>query len=434
MIDRYQTSDMEAIWKLENKYQLWLKIELLVCEAWANLGRINKEDLKLLQNNCKVDINLMNEIEKNTKHDVIAFTTMLSSFLGPEKKWIHFGLTSTDVVDTAQNYQIKCSNILIEQELKALIDNLRIKAIKYKDLLTIARTHGIFAEPTSFGLKFVSWYEEFKRHLERLELARKQIEVVKISGAVGNFAHLELPIEDFVAKELGLNIDKISSQVTSRDRHAHLFGILANIATSIEKMAIEFRHLQRSEVNEVAEGFEVEQKGSSAMPHKKNPIGSENICGLARLIRAYPQIAYENNLLWHERDISHSSNERMMIQDSFSLLYYILKRMNKILINLVVNEDSIKENLKKTNNIFFSQRILLEIISKNQISREEAYEWIQKLANKCQTENFDFKTVILEDENLKQYFPDQQYLNKIFDINYFLRNVSLIYNRIFALD
>lgn len=434
MIDRYQTSDMEAIWKLENKYQLWLKIELLVCEAWANLGKISKEELKLLQNDCKININLMNEIEKSTKHDVIAFTTMLSSFLGPEKKWIHYGLTSTDIVDTAQNYQIKCSNILIEQELKALIDNLRIKALKYRDLLTIARTHGIFAEPTSFGLKFALWYEEFKRHLERLELARKQIEVVKISGAVGNFAHLELPIEDFVAKELGMNIDKISSQVTSRDRHAHLFSVLANIATSIEKIAIEFRHLQRSEVNEIAEGFEVEQKGSSAMPHKKNPIGSENISGLARLIRSYPQIAYENNLLWHERDISHSSNERMMIQDSFSLLYYILKRMNKILINLVVNEEGIQKNLEKANNIFFSQRILLEIISKNKISREDVYEWIQKSANKCQIKNIDFKTIILEDENLKQYFFDEQYLNKIFDIKYFLRNVSLIYNRIFPVN
>ncbi|WP_342262781.1 MULTISPECIES: adenylosuccinate lyase [unclassified Spiroplasma] len=428
MIKRYQTKEMKVIWSEEKKYDTWLKVELLVCDAWGNLGLIDKSDLKKLKK-VKVDLKLMNSLEKQTQHDMVAFTRMLSHSLENEKRWIHLGLTSTDVVDTAQNYLIKQANDVIAKELQKLLDNLKLKALKYRNLICIGRTHGIFAEPTSFGLKFVLWYEEINRQVERFLLARKQIEVIKISGAVGNYANVEPVVEDFVRQELELGVDNISTQVTQRDRHAFLFSVFANIASTLEKIALEIRHSQRSEVDEIREGFSLNQKGSSAMPHKQNPIGSENICGLARLIRANSVVAYENNLLWNERDISHSSNERIIISGTFSLLHFILKRMNAILNLLEVNEKNIALNIEKTFNTFFSQRLLLEIIKKTQFSREEIYDFLQECTFASLKEKRDFKEVVKE-YKISKYLDDKQ-LEKCFDINYFVRNVNIIYERVF---
>lgn len=429
MIDRYQTPEMVAIWNENNKFETWLKVELLVCEAWANLGLINKLDLEKIQT-AKIDLELMRSLESETRHDMIAFTRMLAKGLNDESRWIHLGLTSTDVVDTAQNYLIKQSNDLILEELQTLLDNLKLKALKYRNLVCMARTHGMFAEPTSFGLKFVLWYEEIKRQIARFELAREQIEIVKISGAVGNYAHVEPAVEDFVRNALGLKNDNISTQVTQRDRHAFLFSIFANIASTLEKMAIEIRNLQKSGIEELKEGFAITQKGSSAMPHKQNPIGSENICGLARLIRANSAVTYENNLLWNERDISHSSNERIIISGTFSLLHFLLKRMNLILNLLEVNEPAIAANIEKTHNTFFSQRLLLEIIKKTQFSREEIYDFLQKCTFASLKEQRDFKEIVNEYKILK--YLDSQQLERCFDINYYLRNVNIIYERVFS--
>lgn len=430
MIERYMTEAMAKIWSKENRFTLWLKFEIDVCQALKELNLISAEDFAKIKANAKLDLPLMDKLEQELKHDVVAFTRMLSSSLQNESRWIHYGLTSTDMVDSVQNYQIKLANQIIEDDLEALQKQLKDLALKYKDQLIIGRTHGIFAEPTSLGLKFALWYDEFNRQLERLKLAREQIEVVKITGSVGNFAHVSPKVSEIVAKNWDMKVDSCATQVVQRDRHAFLLATLANIASTMEKIALEIRLSQRSEVGELLEGFSSAQKGSSSMPHKKNPIASENIMGLARLIRSYTNVGYENNLLWYERDISHSSNERVIFPDIYHSLDFIAKRMAEVLANLIVNTQAMNNNLRKANNLYFSQPILLAIIKNNpKLTREAAYDFVQKVTLVAQKENKDFK-IVLKENGVDQYLSDEQ-LNQYYNEKQFLSNVDYIFNKVF---
>lgn len=428
MINRYAVPELEAIWSDENKYNTWAKVELLVCEGWAKIGLVPPADIKKIKEHLTVNLSRMLELEVETKHDVVAFTRMLSETLGPEKKWIHYGLTSTDVVDTSQNYLIKASNEVVKKYLQQLQTVLKSSALLYKKQLIMGRTHGMFAEPTSLGLKFLLWYAELERNIIRFNTAAQGIEVVKVSGSVGNFAHVEMGVEEYVARQLELQIDPITTQATSRDYHVALFTSFGQIASLLEKMALEFRHFQRSEVSEIAEGFSKHQKGSSSMPHKKNPISAENISGLARLVRSNMNVAFENNLLWHERDISHSSNERIIIPDTYHLVVYLLKRMIIVIEDLVVNLIKINEHLQQANNLYFSQVVLTNILKETNHSREEIYDFIQKCTLLTQQQQIDFKTVLIKNDVAK-YLPLSE-IDQLFDINYFLRNVDKIYQRV----
>ncbi|MFX4056796.1 MAG: adenylosuccinate lyase [Spiroplasma sp. hy2] len=428
MIERYFVPEIGKIWSDENKYNTWAKVELLVCEGWAQLGLIPTTDIKKIKTNLTVNLPRMLELEAETKHDVVAFTRMLSETLGPEKKWIHYGLTSTDIVDTSQNYLIKESNYIVKKYMLELKEALKEKALTYKNQLIMGRTHGMFAEPTSLGLKFLLWYAELERNIRRFDAAGSAIAVAKISGSVGNFAHVEVQVEEYVAKQLGLNLDPITTQVTSRDYHIALFTSFSQIASLLEKMVLEFRHFQRSEVAEIAEGFSKSQKGSSSMPHKKNPISAENIAGLARLVRSNMNVTFGNNLLWHERDISHSSNERIIIPDTYHLVVYLLKRMISVINNLVVSPDKIIEHLQQANQIYFSQVVLTNILKETNYSREEVYDFIQKCTLIAQQQQLDFKNVLI-DNNIAKYLALPK-LEKLFDNNYFLRNIEQIYQRV----
>lgn len=430
MIDRYMTKAMTEIWSKENRFSLWLKFQIDVCQALKELNIISAEEFAKIKANAKLDLPLMDKLEQETKHDVVAFTRMLSSNLQNESRWIHYGLTSTDMVDSVQNYQIKLANQVISDDLLALQNQLKALAMKYKDQLVIARTHGMFAEPTSLGLKFALWYDEFSRQVTRLQLAREQIEVVKITGSVGNFAHVSPEVSEKVAKNWDMKVDSCATQVVQRDRHAFLLTTLANIAATIEKIALEIRLSQRSEVSELLEGFSSDQKGSSSMPHKKNPISSENIMGLARLIRSYTSVGYENNLLWYERDISHSSNERIIFPDVYHSLDFITKRMTDVLTNLVVNTEAMNNNLKQANNLYFSQPVLLAIIKNNaEVTREEAYDFVQKVTLAAQKNQQDFK-VALKENGVDKYLSDEQ-LNQCYNEKQFLSNVDYIFNKVF---
>lgn len=430
MIDRYMTEDMTKIWSKENRFNLWLKFQVDVCQSLNELKIISDSDFLKIKENVRLDLVLMAELEKQLKHDVVAFTRMLSTNLKSESRWLHYGLTSTDMVDSVQNYQIKLANDIINNDLVVLQKKIKELAFKYKNQLIIGRTHGIFAEPTSLGLKFALWYDEISRQLKRFNLAREQIEVIKITGSVGNFAHVSPKISENIAKKWNMKIDSCATQVVQRDRHSFLLTTLANIASTIEKIALEIRLSQRSEVNELLEGFSSEQKGSSSMPHKKNPIASENIMGLARLIRSYVNVGYENNLLWYERDISHSSNERIIFPDIYHSLDFIIKRMLEVLENLVVNIETINSNLKKANNLYFSQPVLLAIIKNNpEITREEAYDFIQKATLIAQANNQDFK-LILEKEKISKYLSQEQ-LNQCYNEKLFLLNVDYIFQKVF---
>ena len=359
MIDRYAIKEIEDIFSLKNRYETFLKVELSVLKAYVELGIVPENDYLKIKEKAKVDVDKINELEKETKHDVIAFTRSLSLELGEEKKWIHYNLTSTDVVDTSLSYNIKEANEIIIKALKELEETLNNLAKKYEYTPIIGRTHGIHGEVTSFGLKWALFLDELKRDITRLNFERENVEVVKISGTVGNFANLPYELEELVAKELKLNRPAISTQVLSRDRLAGYVNVLALIASLFEKIATEIRHLSRTEVNEVNEYFSKNQKGSSAMPHKRNPVGSENICGLSRIIKSSQMIALENNILWHERDISHSSNERIYLPDDISLIIYLSRRLNNILKNIVVHEDKMKEDIFSTYGVIFSGRVLM---------------------------------------------------------------------------
>lgn len=427
MISRYTRPEMANIWTDQNKFEAWLKVELYACEAWSELGIIPKEDVQVLWEKASFDVDRILEIEQETRHDVIAFTRAVSETLGEEKKWVHYGLTSTDVVDTALSYLIKQANDLLEADLDRFIGILAEKAKAHKYDIMMGRTHGVHAEPTTFGLKLALWYEEMKRNKKRFMAARETIEFGKMSGAVGTFANIDPFIESYVCDKLDIQAAPISTQTLQRDRHAEYMSTLALIATSIEKMATEIRGLQKTETREVEEFFAKGQKGSSAMPHKRNPIGSENMTGLARVIRGHMMTAYENVPLWHERDISHSSAERIIIPDATILLNYMLNRFGNIVKNLTVFPDNMRRNMDRTFGIIFSQRILLGLIEKGW-SREAAYDAVQPKAMQAWEEETMFRTLIEEDKEMGALFTSEE-LDELFDPRYHVRRVDTIFER-----
>ena len=426
MIERYEVKEISNIFSLENRYQTFLKVELSVLKGYVELGIVPKEDYDKIISKVHVDVEKINELELETKHDVIAFTRSLSLNLGEERKRIHYNLTSTDVVDTALSLNLKQANEIVLEALNNLKDALINKANKYKFTPIIGRTHGIHAEVTSFGLKWLLFLDELKRDIERFNFERKFVEVVKISGAVGNFSNLPYELEDLVAKDLNLNRSNISTQVLSRDRLCGYVSVLSLFASLFEKIATEIRHLSRTEVNEVNEFFSKNQKGSSAMPHKRNPISSENICGLSRIVKASINVALENNILWHERDISHSSTERIYLPDDINLIVYLAKRLTNVINNLVINEDKMLENINLTYGVVYSGRVLNYIIEKKDVSREEIYDRIQKLAFLALDKKVNLKILLNEDDYFNKILNDAE-LNDLFDFSYVFNNVDKIY-------
>ncbi|WP_312753514.1 adenylosuccinate lyase [Rummeliibacillus suwonensis] len=428
MIARYTRPEMGAIWTEQNKYQSWLEVEILACEAWSELGDIPKEDVVKIRENATFDIDRILEIEKDTRHDVVAFTRAVSESLGEERKWVHYGLTSTDVVDTALSYQLKQANEILRKDIHNFIDIIAAKAKEHKYTVMMGRTHGVHAEPTTFGLKLALWYEEMKRNLQRFEAAAKTIETGKISGAVGTYANIDPFVEQYVCQKLGLQAAPISTQTLQRDRHAEYLAALALIATSIEKFATEVRGLQKSETREVEEFFAKGQKGSSAMPHKRNPIGSENMVGMARVIRGHMLTAYENVSLWHERDISHSSAERIILPDTTIGLNYMLNRFGNIVKNLTVFPENMKRNMGRTFGLIYSQRVLLALIDKGLV-REEAYDTVQPLTAKAWDEQIQFRELVDADEKITSYLSKEE-IDDCFDYHYHLKNVDMIFERL----
>ena len=429
MIERYSRAAMRKIWTDENKFKAFLKVEILACRAWSEIGHIPSEDVNRIEKNASFDLNRIYEIEKETKHDVVAFTRAVSETLGEEKKWVHYGLTSTDVVDTANGYLLKQANDIIYQDILSFMDVLKAQALRYKTTPCIGRTHGIHADITSFGLKFVLWHEEMKRNLERFQSARRDVEAGKMSGAVGNFANIPPYIQNYVCEKLGIQSANISTQVLQRDRHAYYLATLATIASSLEQMAMEIRHLQRTEVHEAEEAFSKGQKGSSAMPHKRNPISSENICGCSRVMRGYMHTAYENIPLWHERDISHSSAERIILPDATMLLDYMLTRFSGIVENLVVYPEVMLENIYKTNGVIFAQRVMNTLIEKG-LSREEAYDLVQPIAMEAYNEKKEYQTLLESNEHVMKHLTKVE-LKECFTLEYYFTNIEYIYNRCF---
>lgn len=427
MISRYTREEMAQIWTEENRFKAWLEVEILAAEAWAELGEIPMDEVKNIRPNARIDVDRIKEIEQETRHDVVAFTRQISETLGEEKKWVHYGLTSTDVVDTAQGYLIKQANDVIQKDLETFIEVLKNKAIEHKHTLMMGRTHGIHAEPTSFGIKMALWYEEMKRNLVRFEQVRQEVEVGKMSGAVGTFSNIPPEVEEYVCKNLGLDYARVSTQTLQRDRHAHYIAVLALIATSVEKFAVEVRHLQRTEVREVEEAFRKGQKGSSAMPHKRNPIGSENVSGIARVIRGYITTAYENVPLWHERDISHSSAERIMLPDVTIALDYMLNRFSNLIKNLVVFEDNMKKNIDRSFGLVNSQRVMLALINKGW-SREEAYDTVQPNAMEAWEHQKPLKDLIKKESKIAEALTDEE-IEATFDDTYHLQRVDAIFKR-----
>ena len=428
MIERYTRPEMGAIWTEENRFKAWLEVEILACEAWAELGDIPKEDVKKLRENASFDIDRIHEIEAKTRHDVVAFTRAVSETLGEERKWVHYGLTSTDVVDTANGYLIKQANEILLKDLENFIEILKEKAQEHKYTVQMGRTHGVHAEPTTFGLKLALWYEEMKRNLERFKRAAEGVEFGKISGAVGTYANIPPFVEEYVCKNLGLQPAPISTQTLQRDRHADYMSTLALIATSIEKFAVEIRGLQKSETREVEEFFAKGQKGSSAMPHKRNPVGSENMTGMARVVRGYMLTAYENVPLWHERDISHSSAERIIIPDATIALNYMLNRFSNIVKNLTVFPENMKSNMEKTFGLIYSQRVLLALINKGMV-REEAYDTVQPKAMEAWEKKVPFRELVEADEKITSLLSKEE-IDDCFDYNYHLKNVDMIFDRL----
>ena len=428
MIERYTRPEMGAIWTEENRFKAWLEVEILACEAWAELGVIPKEDVERIRQNASFDIARIKEIEEETRHDVVAFTRAVSETLGEERKWVHYGLTSTDVVDTALSYLLKQANKILLRDLENLIQVLKEKALEHKYTVMMGRTHGVHAEPTTFGLKMALWYAEMLRNLERFKQAAETVRVGKISGAVGTYANIDPFVEQYVCEKLGLKPAPISTQTLQRDRHAYYMATLALIATSIEKFAVEIRGLQKSEVREVEEFFAKGQKGSSAMPHKRNPIGSENMTGMARVIRGYMLTAYENVPLWHERDISHSSAERIILPDATIALNYMLNRFANIVKNLRVYPENMKKNMDRTLGLIYSQRVLLALIDTG-MTREEAYDLVQPKAMEAWEKQVPFRSLIEADERITSRLTKEQ-LDDCFDYRYHLKHVDTIFARL----
>ena len=428
MIERYSRKAMRDVWSEEAKFSSWLEVEILIDEAWAELGEIPKEDAEKIRRNAAFNTRRVLEIEQETRHDVVAFTRCVSESLGEEKKWIHYGVTSTDVVDTAQGYRFKKADEILYQDMLDFMEILKTNALKYKDTVCMGRTHGVHAEITTFGMKFALWYEEMKRNLERFELARKEVECGKISGAVGTFANIPPFVQDYVCEKLGIQSAAISTQILQRDRHAFYFGTLAAIGTTLEQMATEIRHLQRTEVREAEERFRSGQKGSSAMPHKRNPIGSENICGCARVLRGYMVTAYEDVALWHERDISHSSAERIIAPDATGLLDYMLYRFGNILKNLTVFPEQMEKNIWLTDGVIFSQRFMLKLVEKGW-SREKAYDTVQPKAIEAWTKHVSFRKLMEETPEVTEALTPEE-IDDCFDTRYHIRNVDEVFRRV----
>jgi adenylosuccinate lyase len=428
MISRYSREEMSAIWTEENQFQSWLEVELAACYAWSKLGHIPEEDVDILYRDARFEINRIREIEEVTRHDVVAFTRAVSETLGEEKKWIHYGLTSTDVVDTAWGFRLKQANEILRTGIIQMNDVLAQKARKYKYTVMMGRTHGVHAEPTTFGLKCALWYAEMVRNLDRFNLAAADVEFGKLSGAVGTFANIPPDVETITCERLGLKPAPISTQTLQRDRHAYYMATLALIGSTMEKIAVEIRHLQKSETREVEERFFEGQKGSSAMPHKRNPIGSENITGCARVLRGYMVTAYENIPLWHERDISHSSAERIILPDATILLDYMLNRFSRLIDNLVVFEDNMLENMNRTHGLVFSQRLLLKLIDKG-LSREKAYDIVQPLAMEAWSKKTDYKAIIEKNGTINGILSKVE-IDDAFNPEYHTSQVDTIFKRV----
>ncbi len=430
MIQRYTHPEMGAIWSDQRRYETWLEVELAAADAMADSGLIPRDAASELRAKAAFDIARIEEIEQTTQHDVIAFTTAVAEHVGPAARWLHFGLTSSDVLDTAQAIQMREASGLIIRDLGVLMEAVRERAEEHRRTPMIGRTHGVHAEPMTFGLKLALWYAELQRDLDRVLRARQIVSVGKISGAVGTFAHLDPSIEARVCERLGLEAAPVSSQVIQRDRHAELVSALAITAASLEKFALEVRGLQKTEIGEVEEPFGKGQKGSSAMPHKRNPIGSEQIVGLARLIRANAMAAYENIALWHERDISHSSVERVILPDSFIALDHMLRRFTRIVRGMVVYPDRMLENLERSRGVVFSGTVLLELARRG-VSREQAYEWVQRNAMRSFHEHRDFKQLLLADADVTKVLTPAE-IEKAFSLDDQLRNVDSVFARVFA--
>ena len=429
MIPRYTLPEMAAIWEPDNKFKIWLKIEVLACEALAKKREIPKSALKDIQTKSRFDVERIDEIEREVKHDVIAFLTCVAEHVGESARYMHMGMTSSDVLDTALAVQLKQSSSLILKELSVFKHVLERQAKKYKLTPIIGRSHGIHAEPLTFGLKVANWYEEIKRNIDRLKRARQGIAYGQISGAVGTFASIDPDVEEYVCSKLGLKSAPVSSQVIQRDRHAEFFATLAILAGTIDKIATEIRHLQRTEVLEVEEFFSSGQKGSSAMPHKRNPVVSEQMCGLARVVRANAFAAMENMPLWHERDISHSSVERVFGPDSTILIHYMLKKMTSMMDRLIVYPENMMRNLEKTGGLIFSQSVLLALVRKG-ITREEAYKLVQKNAMQSWDQGKDFLTLLKKDKGIRKLLSAGE-IDQAFKIKTQFRNIDRIFKRVF---
>ena len=427
MIERYSRKEMKNIWDDYNKYSLWLEIELAAAESMEKLRIIPKGVVKKVKSKAKINVKRILQIEDKVKHDVIAFLTSITEKAGKEARYLHKGMTSSDVVDTCFNLQLKQSGEILLKDINQLLQSIKKQAIKHKYTLCIGRSHGIHAEPITFGLKMLSFYQEFIRNKKRLEDAVKEISTCAISGAVGTFANIDPKVESYVAKKLRLTVEPISTQVIPRDRHAQFFSTLGIIASSIERLAVEIRHLQRTEVLEVEEFFAKKQKGSSAMPHKKNPILSENLTGLARLIRSSVIPALENVALWHERDISHSAVERNIGPDTTIALDFALNRLSNVIKNLNIYPKNMKKNLDITNGIFFSQRVLLELTTVG-FTREESYKIVQKNAMQAWKENSSFYDQIISDKKISSKIPVNK-IKKLFDFGYHTKKINIIFNR-----
>ena len=428
MIPRYALPRMTSVWEPQNRYATWLRVELLASEAWAELGVVPREALAVIQERASFDLNRIQEIEREVRHDVIAFVSAVAERVGPEARYLHFGLTSYDVVDTALALQLQQAADILLEDLEALRLVIADLAQRYKRTIMVGRTHGIHAEPVTFGLKLLLWYGEVERNLDRLRRAKETVAYGKLSGAVGTFAHLPLSVEAYVCTRLGLKPAPISSQILSRDRHAEFMLTLALIGTSLDKFATEIRHLQRTEVREVEEPFVEGQKGSSAMPHKRNPVVCEQVSGLARLLRSYAQASLENVPLWHERDISHSSVERVVLPDATILLDYLLVRFREVMEGLRVYPDQMRYNLELTGGLVFSEAVLLALIGKG-LSREEAYRMVQRHAMKAWEVHEPFKPLLLADPEICRHLSPVEVEN-CFDLDYHLRHLDDIFARV----
>jgi len=428
MIERYSRKELKQIWEDQNRYNIWLQIELAAAAAMEKFKIIPKGVVKKIKSKSKINVKRISKIEEKVRHDLIAFLSSVTEKTGKEGSFLHKGLTSSDILDTCFNLQLKQSGLILLSDIEALLKSIKTQAVKHKHTLCIGRSHGIHAEPTTFGLKLLTFYEEFSRNYDRLDSAIKEISTCAISGAVGTFANVDPRIEKFVANKLKLKVEPISTQIIPRDRHAYFFSVLGIIASSMERFAVEIRHLQRTEVSEVQEFFKSKQMGSSAMPHKKNPVLSENLTGLARLIRASVIPALENVALWHERDISHSSVERNIGPDTTITLDFALNRLNEIVKSMKISSKNMKRNLELTKGLFFSQRVLLELTSKG-LKRQTAYKIVQKCAMKSLENNSSFYNVLLKDKKIMGKIPVNT-LKKLFDFSYHTRKIDVIFKRI----